>query len=84
MKTNKYTVKHILLVLSVVIAFAGVSLIYDALGGTFYGKTKFMDDVSVGSWTSKIESAVISNISGGTYTNGTFTNTYRLSGTNTK
>lgn len=52
-------------------------------GGLEYGKTVFYDDVSLGSWAAL--SGTASNayyVSGGTYTNATRTNYYRLSYTN--
>lgn len=54
-----------------------------ARAATEYGKTVYMDDVSVGSWTARVSDVSICTTNGGTYTNGvTWTNTYRFTATN--
>jgi len=50
-------------------------------GGTEYGKTVFMDDVSVGSYIAPTNLS-FATTTGGTYTNGAVTNYYRMSATN--
>jgi hypothetical protein len=50
--------------------------------GTEYGKTVFLGDVSVGSWSTPTIAGIYTT-SGGTYTNaGSYTNYYRLGATN--
>ena len=46
-----------------------------------YSKTVFYDDVSVGTWTAA-GPLTATYTTGGTYTNGAYTNYYRLNGTN--
>ena len=62
------------------------SCMYECRGGSTYGKTRFMDDVSVGSWSAiDTGNVTIATTSGGTYTNSTtYTNWYRFSATNLK
>lgn len=69
-----------------IVALTGLvaAFIMAAKGGTEYGKTVFLDDVSVGAWTSVVSSITAGTTTGGTYTNGAYTNYYRLSGTNVK
>jgi len=52
-----------------------------AFGGAIYGPVEFLGDVSVGSWTN-VADAWASWTTGGVYTNGAYTNYYRLTCTN--
>ena|GEM_PF-6539122 len=71
----------VFLVVIVLAAIIGGCIEY-ARGATVYGKTVFMDDVSVGSW-SAMTGITEKNASGGVYTNAiAYTNYYRLSATN--
>lgn len=71
-------------VLSCLVAAAVVlSSVAIVLAGKKLGRTVFFDDVSVGSWTS-ITNHSAQIVNGGTFTTGTFTYQYRLSGTNFK
>jgi len=63
------------------IAFYMALMAGSAFGGINYGKTRFMDDVDVGTW-SEMSDMSVAFTNGGTYTNGMYTNYYRISGTN--
>lgn len=63
------------------LALCALFLLPAAHAATLYGRTQFRDDVSVGAW-SAISSASITTTNGGTYTNGVYTNYYRITATN--
>jgi hypothetical protein len=59
-----------------------LALIGVAVAGRFYSSVTFMRDVQVGSWLSITNVSAQNFTTGGTYTNGIYTNWYRINGTN--
>jgi len=74
--------KTVLFLIAILVA-ASAWMLGDFAEARTYGRTVFMDDVSVGTW-SAISNVSSATTTGGTYTNGTYTNYYRFSGTNIK
>ena len=63
------------------ISAAMISAALTSVRAEIYGPTIFMGDVSVGAWTA-ISNVQFAVTNGGAFTNGVYTNYYRLSGTN--
>ena len=73
--------KRFFKILTIASVLAAFGLAGIAFAGRVNSTTEFMRDVSVGTW-SAIGGITNSYTSGGTYTNGVYTNSYRIYGTN--
>ena len=67
--------------LAIGIILMGSLCVYPCWGASVFGKIRFLDEIILGRWCS-ISNITLAAGSGGTYTNGTYTNYYRISGTN--
>jgi len=59
-----------------------MALCSTARAGKIYGPVEFMGNVSMGSWTDTVSGISITATTGGTYSNGVYTNFYRIFATN--